>query len=312
MPSRTRRPGMSAFTLIELLVVISIISLLVSILLPALGKARAAAQGVQCLSNIRGIGLAYNMYTDMAKGYFPPRSSRGATNPNGFWPNAPQNQWMSPTYHMSLAGLLPKNRDTGGMSGGTSYTPINLKHCPTLLTTGFQERYEVSDPNSYSHYVTDEEVVGIWNGISNVWNNQTFRIDAIRKASNTFISADARVRLDNNNDGNQSDQVVLNQVIGSPENMNLPGTSITGTDNGLSYPEWVAADVRIREFRHGEGSNFVFIDGHGEQRKFNTSIGTAPYYSIMGINPAANAANTTNRVGGYSWYRLGHFQSMIP
>ena len=59
------------FTLIELLVVVSIISLLVSILLPALSKARDAARAVACLSNFRQVGLTCEYYADDHNGYHP-------------------------------------------------------------------------------------------------------------------------------------------------------------------------------------------------------------------------------------------------
>src|SRR4051794_5172848 len=67
------RPGTRprGFTLTELLVVIGLVMLLVSLLMPALGQARAAARSTGCLSNLRQMGNAWTMYLAENRGRLP-------------------------------------------------------------------------------------------------------------------------------------------------------------------------------------------------------------------------------------------------
>lgn len=105
-----------AFTLIELLIVIAIIALLVGILLPALGKARQAAQSLVCKSIERQMGFAMTAYCNEWKEYFPGPNTSGADGQltNGALylfdksPTTPTttHDWMSPMFG-DTAGLSP-------------------------------------------------------------------------------------------------------------------------------------------------------------------------------------------------------------
>ena len=74
------------FTLVELLVVIGIIALLISILLPSLGRARESANAVKCAANLKQIYTAIEIYTNVSRGYIMPSTAgTGSSQRHNWW-----------------------------------------------------------------------------------------------------------------------------------------------------------------------------------------------------------------------------------
>lgn len=94
-----------AFTLIELLVVIAVISILAALLLPVLGRAKESAKGAACMSNLRQVGIALQLYVQENNNRLPVMRDRAqsSTNDPGSTPGTASstNQLPSPDQVLS-------------------------------------------------------------------------------------------------------------------------------------------------------------------------------------------------------------------
>jgi prepilin-type N-terminal cleavage/methylation domain-containing protein len=106
--SKSWRRRMKGFTLIELLVVVAIIALLISILLPSLGKARKQAEAVACASNLKQIMNAMRMYQDEHGGWLPVSYSPGSVYGDGVGSIWSEAAWMVPKRNLWFYQLTPK------------------------------------------------------------------------------------------------------------------------------------------------------------------------------------------------------------
>ncbi len=113
--ARAAATARRAFTLVELLVVVGIIAVLVGILLPTLGRAREQANIAQCMSNLRQIGVGFELYSQLSKGQMP----------------LPYEKWI--TFGARAYLLNGNGRTWAGLLRDVAKVPVNAFRCPSEL-----------------------------------------------------------------------------------------------------------------------------------------------------------------------------------
>lgn len=296
-----------AFTIIELLVVISIISLLMSLLLPVLSRSRDAARDSQCLSNMRQLGIGLNMYSTDANNsiplYYGPRNSSAYT-PQAFemwvpWPSVPANPYQMITstnewYLFYLNYLEPSTGNfatdrsiwlvgqripifdcpsTGGFTnfgvGGTFRRSFDYRRIAHYRFYGNAGTNQQSRPST--GFATNREITRV----DDLNPNAMILVDGLAKFTPAGTATDNATVAEHRKFGQPMFSTVNTSLYylstTNAPNYGLPtlaGTAQTWQLTGLADNQ-AGGTAAMAGLHHNRGSNVLFPDGRARQFPIN-------------------------------------------
>lgn len=264
-PSRSHPKG---FTLIELLVVISIISLLVAILLPALSGARDAARDTICKANLRSAGQAITMYADDYDGYYPIMLNQRPGFQGSVWSSLEEYGSIDPKnpyFGFKVWPRCPADELTGDQF--SSYNPLRY---------GGGVMYLWYNATPWSEY-----------GIRRVLDQEKYRIHGVKADGSPNLAV-----------GLFNDTRPINQYANpaNPYIVDSVGQVDSSARPGSGGPNW--------RFSHGSSaSRYAVVTGARSQANYLTvglNVKTADLENVTDGEIATYVSKTT---GNIAWYQ---------
>lgn len=233
----------SGFTLIELLVVIAIIAIVAAMLLPALSKAKARAQTISCLGNLRQLGLCWQLYATDNNDFLVPNNSVASITTNGSggaltkgvsWCLGQNVRTELTPEHLVNGLLFPYNTSTA------------IYHCPSDQSTLETETGQKLPDLRWRSYNMSQSV----NGYPEFDPQLNFFLPCWKKLTQIRhpIPNELFVFIDENED------TILDSQFGCPP-------------KGSPY-YWQNVWWDMPANRHSQGANLSFADGHVEHWKW--------------------------------------------
>jgi len=216
------------FTLIELLVVIAIIALLMGILMPALSRAKKQARATTCLSGLRQIGVAANLYAQDSD-WFILRGSTGST----------------PIWFMQYLPYLGQRHNQG------DYKSVKVYRCKSFPTTG-NGLYDIPNSRQTVCYVINDWTFSSRTDNAGTSVGRPTKLSVFKRPAQTIYLAD-------------NEAGPWRPIIESANSREIIRCDIfMPTHLPLSDNHDINDGQRVARDRHRKGCNVLFLDWHSE------------------------------------------------
>ena len=224
----------AAFTLIELLVVIAIIAILAALLLPVLASAKQKGQRAVCLSNLRQIGLTFQLYLNGNSDHFPDARPLKSSLPDGYrpwtsWPPSdPRAGWAATTFQAECPNF-------------------NVWFCPTAVNTATGNAIQSAQATSS---LSNAVICRYW----------AWRFDRIDDLTAPTMLEDFWTKSETQaiSDLESANDPTVGPIYGAVDVELAVDPYYPNTPTGATT---VAPELKGRTI-HGEGRCRVFLDGH--------------------------------------------------